>query len=69
MFRRTNGLTILKIVGECIADRRQRNEQNGATNDYMANDRDMLSRFFEIQAKNSAIPPWYDVLRFGLTIL
>jgi hypothetical protein len=60
-FRRTTGLTILKIVGECIADRRQRNEHNGAANNDMTNGRDMLSRFFEIQAKNPTIPPWYGV--------
>jgi hypothetical protein len=53
MFRRqTTGFSILKIVGEFVAQRREETKEQKATH------KDMLSRFFEIQSSNASIPPW-----------
>ncbi|EED22579.1 cytochrome P450 oxidoreductase, putative [Talaromyces stipitatus ATCC 10500] len=58
LFRRASGLSILGHVGELIADRRQRRNTPSAVSDEKASDRDMLSRFFELQEKDSKIPRW-----------
>lgn len=49
----TTGFSILKIVGDFINDRR-----NSGEKDNHERQRDMLSRFMEVQKKDPSIPPW-----------
>lgn len=49
----TTGFSLLKIVGDFINDRR-----NSGEKDNHERQRDMLSRFMEVQKKDPSIPPW-----------
>lgn len=55
MFRRTTGFSILSIVGKFISERR---EEDKAGHAGMESNRDMLSQFSDLQAKNPSIPEW-----------
>ena len=56
MWRRPSGLTILKIVADCCDERQQKVKSRSGAED--ANNRDMLSRFMEVQSANSSVPAW-----------
>ena len=52
-------MSILKIVGDCCNDRQQKAKiQSSAEEAIQVNNRDMLSRFMEVQKTNSSVPPW-----------
>ena len=57
MLRQPFGFPILKIVGDNTR-RRLMEKKRGAEGTDQLNDRDMLSRFMEIQSSNSSIPQW-----------
>ncbi|KAA8644051.1 cytochrome P450 [Aspergillus tanneri] len=57
MFRKTTGFSILSIVGRFIAERTEARESNKHSEEDLGG-RDMLSQFFEIQAKNPSLPKW-----------
>lgn len=57
MLRKTTGFSILSIVGKFIAERQEARKSNQGIDEPLG-DRDMLSQFFEIQAKNTSLPPW-----------
>lgn len=54
IFRRTEGFLILKLVRDFIEEREKDNTESSQ---YLI-DRDMLSRFLELQKENPSIPPW-----------
>lgn len=59
MFKAPGGFPILRIVGDFIKERQENAKEKG--NYYQNNqpvERDMLSRFMELQENNSSIPPW-----------
>ena len=60
MFRSAGGFTILRIVNEYTCERQtqhtEKSELAGTAEKH--GDRDMLSRFLEIQSKDSSIPSW-----------
>ena len=59
MWRRPFGFSILKIVGDCINERKLGNKDNeGAEKTNPLDSKDMLSRFIEIQSTSDSIPPW-----------
>lgn len=58
MFRKTTGFSILSIVSKFIAERQEARKSNKGIDETLG-DRDMLSQFFEIQAKNASLPQWY----------
>ena len=52
-------MSILKIVGDCCNERRQEMEdKDGSEDAIQVNNRDMLSRFMEIQRTNPSVPTW-----------
>jgi hypothetical protein len=55
MFRGTRGFLILKLVRDFIEERE---EDNAESSQQHLTDRDMLSRFLELQKENPSIPPW-----------
>ncbi|KAH9885148.1 cytochrome P450 [Xylariomycetidae sp. FL2044] len=59
MFRRTNGSSILKIVGKHTSARLEaRKSQVSGDSKYGSEERDMLSQFISLAAKNPDLPPW-----------
>ena len=58
MWRQPFGFSILKIVGDNIRRRVTEKDSEGAGSTNQLNDRDMLSRFVEIQSTNESVPPW-----------
>lgn len=58
MWRQPFGFSILKIVGDNISKRLTEKDSGVAESTNELNDRDMLSRFMEIQSKNESVPPW-----------
>ena len=58
MLRQPFGFPILKIVGDNTRRRLMEKKRGGAEGTNQLNDREMLSRFMEIQSSNSSIPPW-----------
>ncbi|KAK0510977.1 hypothetical protein JMJ35_006529 [Cladonia borealis] len=58
MWRQPFGFSILKIVGDNISRRLSEKDGGGAESTNQLNNRDMLSRFMEIQSTNESIPPW-----------
>lgn len=60
MFRNSSGFAILKIVGQFISERQVQHAEKiddiGSTE--KPGDKDMLSRFLEIQSTNPSIPSW-----------
>lgn len=52
-------MSILKIVGDCCNERQQKAKDKGSAEDAtQVNNRDMLSRFMEVQRTNSSVPTW-----------
>jgi hypothetical protein len=56
LFRPTTGMPILKIVSESINQRREKLEKNELSADDVTRE-DFLSRFLDVQSKDSSIPP------------
>lgn len=60
MFRNASGFTILQIVNKYTSERQVQHAEkiDGIGSTEKPGDRDMLSRFLEIQSKNPSIPSW-----------
>ena len=58
MLRQPYGLPILKLVGDNTRRRLMEKNRGDAEGTNHLNDKDMLSRFIEIQSTNESIPPW-----------
>ena len=53
------GLPILKIVANCIGERRQKLKDNGGVQSANpVNDGDMLSRFLDVHLTDADVPSW-----------